>query len=70
MDMEPLTISEIREVMQQTNLRAPDQIHINGQIHRFSTNGKKGDKAGYYCFWDHSDGFVSGFIEREVAAFG
>lgn len=57
-----MIVDEIFEAMHQAALSAPDQIHVDGQIHRFSTNGKKGDQAGYYCFWDHSDGFVSGFF--------
>ena len=60
--METLIISEIQEVMCQMELQSPEQIIFDGQIHRFSTNGKRGDKAGYYCFWDHSNGFVSGYF--------
>jgi phage/plasmid primase-like uncharacterized protein len=33
-------------------LLAPDHISIDGQIHRFSTNGKKSDKSGWYVFYD------------------
>lgn len=62
MDMETLTISEIQEVMCKMELQPSEKIIFDGQIHRFSTNGKRGDKAGYYCFWDHSNGFVGGFF--------
>jgi len=62
LDMETLTISEIQEVMCKMELEPSKQIIFDGQIHRFSTNGKRGDKAGYYCFWDHSNGFVSGYF--------
>ncbi|RLB40403.1 MAG: hypothetical protein DRH12_10075 [Deltaproteobacteria bacterium] len=54
--------SEIRKVMERAGLRLPDNIVLDGQIHRFPTNGRPGDKAGFYCFWDHGDGFVTGFF--------
>ena len=55
-------ITEICQAMHQAELRPPGRIHIDGKIHRFSTNEKKGGKAGYYCFWDHGNSFASGFF--------
>lgn len=35
-------------------LEPPENIEIDGQIHRFSTSGKKGDDAGWYIFYPGS----------------
>jgi len=37
---------------------APDEIIADGRIHRFSTNGKRGDQSGWYIY--HSDGIAAG----------
>jgi len=39
-------------------LPAPDVIHDDGAIHRFGTNGKRGDDSGWYML--HSDGIAAG----------
>ncbi len=54
-------LSRVREALAQHSFYPPEVI-IDGKIHRFSTNGKLGDKAGYYAFWDHGDGFIAGFF--------
>lgn len=37
---------------------APELIEPDGQLHRFASNGKRGDAAGWYAF--HSDGIPAG----------
>ena len=39
-------------------LTPPDAIHADGHLHRFATNGKRGDAAGWYCL--HGDGLPAG----------
>lgn len=43
-------------------LTAPKEIINDGQIHRFSSNGKSHDTAGYYAFYSHTNGFCAGFF--------
>lgn len=45
-----------RQAIEASGITAPEMIIADGQIHRFSTNGKRGDKAGWYVF--HDDGIV------------
>lgn len=42
-------------------LTPPEDIQVDGVIHRFATNENRADKAGYYCFHEHPDGFCAGF---------
>lgn len=51
--------AKIKEAIERSGIAAPNTIVIDGQFHRFSTNGKRGDRAGYYCVWDHGDGFLA-----------
>lgn len=44
-------LDQIRDAIINLNLEAPDEIVIDGNIHRFSTNGKRGDDAGWYIFY-------------------
>ena len=39
-------------------LTVPDVIHDDGAIHRFSTNGRRGDDSGWYML--HTDGIAAG----------
>ena len=39
-------------------LEAPESIHADGAIHRFSTNGRRGDGSGWYML--HTDGIAAG----------
>jgi putative DNA primase/helicase len=41
-------------------LTPPDNINADGKIHRFSTNGKRGDDAGRYVL--HLDGLPAGWF--------
>lgn len=51
-------IEQFKQAMQGAGLPPPEVIHPDGAIHRFSTNGKHGDKAGWYSF--HADGIPAG----------
>ena len=42
---------EIREMMETRGIIPPATILLDGQIHRFSTNGDKDDTAGWYIFF-------------------
>ena len=50
--------TQIRDAMASSGVEPPEDVHIDGKIHRFSTNGKKGDDAGWYVFYP--DGVPSG----------
>ena len=41
-------------------LTPPDTINAAGSIHRFSSNGKRGDDSGFYSL--HLDGIPAGFL--------
>lgn len=42
---------QITKSMRGLGLEPPEQIIMDGKIHRFSTNGKKGDDAGWYVIY-------------------
>ena len=52
---------QFRAAIAEAGLTPPDQIIGDGKLHRFSTNGKPRDEAGYYIF--HDD-------DRPAGAFG
>lgn len=54
-------IDGFRQAIADAGLPVPDHIEADGQLHRFSTNGKRGDKAGAYVF--HLDGVPAGYFE-------
>ncbi len=70
------SIDTFRNAIVASGLTAPDLIVADGKLHRFSSNGKSGDDAGWYAF--HSDGFAvgiygdwrTGFSERWKADAG
>ena len=39
-------------------LTPPENVNADGRIHRFSTNGRRGDDSGWYCL--HLDGIGAG----------
>jgi putative DNA primase/helicase len=45
---------EFIKAIQSANLTPPEGVVPDGKLHRFSTNGKHGDDAGWYVF--HDDG--------------
>jgi putative DNA primase/helicase len=51
-------IEHFRLAIAAAGLEAPDSIHSDGAIHRFSTNGRRGDDSGWYML--HTDGIAAG----------
>ena len=61
------TIQQFRDAIQVAGLTPPDMIETDGKLRRFSSNGKRGDGAGWYllfgdgipagCFGDWRTGF-------------
>ena len=51
-------IERFRRAIADAGLEAPDTINADGGIHRFSTNGRRGDDSGWYVC--HADGIASG----------
>lgn len=49
---------QLRDAMAASGLEAPDTIHMDGKIHRFSTSGKRGDDSGWYVAY--GDGVPAG----------
>ena len=49
---------QFRQAIESAGLTPPDVIHDDGAIHRFSTNGRRGDDSGWYSL--HSDGIAAG----------
>lgn len=49
-------VAAFRDALSGAGLPAPDGIAADGKLHRFSTNGRAGDKAGWYVL--HADGAV------------
>jgi putative DNA primase/helicase len=54
-----------RQALASAGLSPPDSIQADGQLHRFASNGKRGDDAGWYCL--HLDGVADGVA---AGAFG
>ena len=51
-------IEHFRLAIATAGLEAPDNINADGAIHRFSTNGRRGDDSGWYSL--HTDGIPAG----------
>ena len=51
-------IEHFRLAIAAAGLAAPDHINADGAIHRFSTNGRRGDESGWYSL--HTDGIAAG----------
>ena len=49
---------EFQAAIAAAGLTPPDSINADGKIHRFSTNGKRGDDSGWYVL--HTDGLPAG----------
>ena len=59
--MTPDTIvNDFRDALLGAGLTPPDHIEADGKVHRFSTNGKRSDAAGWYCL--HLDGLPAGIF--------
>jgi len=52
------SIEHFRLAIAAAGMEAPDSINPDGKIHRFSTNGKRGDDSGWYML--HTDGIAAG----------
>ncbi|ROV57119.1 hypothetical protein EGH82_23060 [Vibrio ponticus] len=44
----------------QRGLEPPKQVIADGKLHRFSSNGKRSDKSGYYVLFNNPDGSIAG----------
>jgi putative DNA primase/helicase len=51
-------LHQFREAIRSAGLTPPDVIEADGELHRFSSNGKRGDTAGWYVL--HLDGVPAG----------
>jgi len=51
-------IEKFRDAIQAAGLTPPDMIEPDGNLHRFASNGKRGDDAGWYAL--HDDGIPAG----------
>jgi putative DNA primase/helicase len=51
-------LEQFRDAIRQAGLNPPEVIEADGEIHRFSTNGKRADDAGWYVL--HGDGIPAG----------
>ena len=51
-------IDAFRNAIEAAGIGAPDEIFDDGKLHRFSTNGKRGDDSGWYVL--HGDGIPAG----------
>ena len=51
---------QFRSAIQSAGLVPPDVIEADGKWHRFPSNGKRGDKAGWYVLYD--DGVPAGIF--------
>jgi len=51
-------IAEFRDAIRSAGMIPPDEIHDDGQLHRFSPTGKRVDDAGWYVL--HCDGIPAG----------
>lgn len=52
------TIHQFQDAIRSAGLIPPDVIETDGKLHRFSSNGKRGDSAGWYLLF--SDGIPAG----------
>ncbi|HYF60779.1 MAG TPA: DUF927 domain-containing protein [Burkholderiaceae bacterium] len=44
-------VDQFRDAIRKAGLTPPDVIEADGQLHRFSSNGRRGDDAGYYVLY-------------------
>ena len=51
-------IDQFRAAIQSAGLIPPDMIEPDGKLHRFASNGTRGDDAGWYTL--HADGIPAG----------
>jgi len=51
-------MQQFHDAVRATGIEAPEDILADGGLHRFSSNGKRGDNAGWYIL--HDDGIPAG----------
>ncbi len=51
-------LTQFRDAIQAAGLEPPEMIEADGRLHRFASNGKASDDAGWYVF--HADGVPAG----------
>lgn len=51
-------VQQFRDAIRNAGLTPPDAIKADGELHRFASNGKRGDLAGWYVL--HADGIPAG----------
>jgi putative DNA primase/helicase len=51
-------IEQFRDAMRVAGVSPPDMIQDDGSLHRFSSNGRRGDDAGWYVY--HANGIPAG----------
>ena len=51
-------LEQFRDAIRSAVLEPPDVIEADGRLHRFPSNGKRGDDAGWYVL--HGDGISAG----------
>ena len=51
-------VSQFADAIRAAGLSPPDVIEADGELHRFASNGKRDDDAGYYVL--HLDGVPAG----------
>lgn len=51
----PFIIEQLRAAMLAAGLTPPDELIPDGKLHRFSTNGRRGDDSGWYVLHDDGD---------------
>lgn len=49
------TVEKFQQAIAAAGLLVPEVIQADGKLHRFGTNGKPGDQAGWYVFHDDGD---------------
>ena len=49
---------QFRDAIRAAGLKPPDMIKADGKLHRFASNGKRGDDAGWFIL--HDDGIAAG----------
>ena len=54
----PDAVEQFRDAIRAAGLVPPDTIEADGELHRFASNGKRGDLAGWYTL--HGDGIPAG----------
>ncbi|CZF77200.1 DNA primase TraC [Grimontia celer] len=55
-----MTTQKFAQAMEQAGLVAPQELLADGKFHRFSSNGKPADKAGFYVLHSHINGIMAG----------